>query len=164
MSSIPFTPTTGQAVFPVETLHAECSRLHLEPSRPNIRRVARAFDLVARFYVQERKITFAANDDDGRIYHVPSQNGDQSYAVTVRTTRRGPAPIDTYDCTCPDSAVNQNRCKHAIAVLSIEEFEYDQELVRHAEDHADDLRDLDPEIAQLMPDDTEAFETAWNQR
>lgn len=67
-------------------------------------------------------------------FFVESQNGDQSYLVS-----------SDLSCTCPDSAQKQNHCKHAIAV---------QLEIEHRADYA-------AWLDELMPNETERFESAW---
>lgn len=143
MSSLAFSNPDRQ-VFSVEELHAEAVRLNLNPTRPVIRRVRRAIDLAASGAVR-----FQKHADEGRIYSVRSQNSDDVYTVTVPSVDLSLAPSECL-CTCPDSQVKQNTCKHAIAVIMHEEIERDriadQRDVRHL---------VDREISHLLPDSYE---------
>ena len=71
-------------------------------------------------------------NDEG--FFVASQTCDEVYLVSPDFT-----------CTCPDSAQKQNFCKHAIAV---------QLEIEHRADY-------DAWLDELMPHETERFESAW---
>ena len=149
MNILAFNHPTRQ-VFSVEELHAEAVRLELPPSRPNIRRVRRAFDLA-----QTGAVSFLHHSDEGRIYSVRSQTSDETYTVVVPSVDLALSPSDCL-CTCPDSAVRQNTCKHAIAVVMNEEIVHDQVDAQRDHRHL-----VDPTISHLLPDSHERLLMAW---
>ena len=145
MSSLAFSASSSQAVFTAEELHAEAVRLELPPSRPTLRRVRRAIEIV-----NSDAVHFEKHTDAGRLYTVQSQSSDESYTVTVPSVDLPLSP-DECSCTCPDSAHKQNTCKHAIAAIMLEELERDRPLAAH-----EDARHLvDPSLSHLMPDSYE---------
>ena len=97
-----------KTVYDLDMLKSECVVLSIIPSRPNIRRIRRAFDLVDNHRI--RKIDTAGHV---RIYEVGSQTRDLVHLVVANGDNR---------CTCED-ARNHNftGCKHAIAVQIYEE-------------------------------------------
>lgn len=145
MSSLAFQHHPSQA-YTIEELADESLRLNLNPTRPTIRRVRRAVELA-----QTGAVSFAKHADEGRIYRVHSQTTDEIYTVTAPSVDL-PVTVGECYCTCPDSNVKQNICKHSIAVVMFEEFERDRaEIARN-----EDARHLvDPEISHLLPDSYE---------
>lgn len=148
MSSLAFSHPDRQ-VFLVEELRAETVRLHLEPSRPNIRRVRRAIELT-----HSGAVNFSKHADAGRVYSVRSQTSDDWYTVIVPSVDLS-LPASDCSCTCPDYVHRQNICKHAIAVIMHEEHERDLDRERLEQAMSD------PELRELMPSDVERFQTAW---
>ena len=102
-------------VYDVETLKSECVALSIVPSRPNIRRVRRAFDLVDNHHV--RNIDTAGHV---RIYEVGSQTRDLVHLVVANGDCR---------CTCEDARrrADYTDCKHSLAVQIYEERMLDME-------------------------------------
>ena len=96
-------------VHDLESVKKECRLLGIPPSRPNIRRVRKALDIVDA----PDAITNVANFADSRLYLVKSQTrADSSYYVQSTDSQ--------VECTCPDSAKG-NACKHGFAVRLHEE-------------------------------------------
>ena len=136
MNSNTSTPMVSipSGVYDLESLKSECCLLGIPPSRPNIRRVRKALDIVDA----PDAITNVANFADRRLYLVRSQTrADSSYYVQSTDSQ--------VECTCPDSAKG-NACKHGFAVRLHEErladqAKYDQWLCEQYE--ADKAREDD---------------------
>ena len=130
-------------VYDLDSLKSECQALEIPPSRPNIRRVRKALDIVDA----PDAITNVANFADSRLYLVRSQTrADSSYYVQ--------STDETVECTCPDSAKG-NACKHRFAVRLYEErladmAKYDQWLCEQYESQKaaedDSLVHYDPTV------------------
>ena len=101
------TPITG--VYDLESLQAEARHLNINPTRPNIRRVRRAFDLV-----ENHRVRRIDRFGDVRVYEVGSQTRDLVHLVVANGDNR---------CTCEDARRHPNfsGCKHSIAVRIYEE-------------------------------------------
>ena len=106
----------NSTVIDVDVLKQECKHLGLPPSRGNIRRVRRAFDLFQSGYAR-----LQADFGDEQIWLVMSQN-DPGEVYTVR--RNG-----DIQCTCPDYQKHEDLCKHGLSVLLTEESERDNAMV-----------------------------------
>ena len=83
------TPISLSRVHDLDFLKSEASRLGIFPSRNNIRRVRRAYDIVENHTI--RKIE---SIDVARIYEVGSQSRDLLHLVVANGYRR---------CTCEDA-------------------------------------------------------------
>ena len=96
-------------VYDLESLQAEARHLNINPSRPNIRRIRRAFDLV-----ENHRIRLTDRFGDVRVYEVNSQTRDLVHLVVVDADNR---------CTCEDARRRRDftGCKHSIAVRIYEE-------------------------------------------
>lgn len=144
MQSLAFSAPSSQAVFTSEELHTEAVSLEIPASRPNLRRVRRAIEIA-----RAGSTGFQKHDDRGRIWSVPSQSSDEVYEVIIPSVDLVLSPAE-FLCSCHDSAVKQNVCKHAIAVAMIERaplFEPDPRC---------DCRHLvDRSISHLLPDSYE---------
>ena len=105
-------------VYDLEFLRAEARCLNITPTRPNIRRIRRAFDLVENHNIRQI-------DQFGhvRIYEVGSQTRDLVHLVVANGDNR---------CTCEDARKHPNftGCKHSIAVRIHEERMVDYESYR----------------------------------
>ena len=102
-------------VYDLETLRAEARHLNITPTRPNIRRIRRAFDLV-----ENHRVRLADRFGHVRIYEVGSQTRDLVHLVVVNGDNR---------CTCEDARKRPDftGCKHSIAVQIYEEWMADYE-------------------------------------
>ena len=96
-------------VFDLDFLKSEAVRLGILPTRDNIRRVRRAYDIVENHHIH--KI-----DQFGtvRIYEVDSQSRDLVHLIVANGDR---------SCTCEDARrrLDFTGCKHSIAVRIYEE-------------------------------------------
>ena len=94
-------------IFDLDTLKAEAQSLGITPTRPNIRRIRRAFDLIEKGH-----ITHTANLEGARLYEVKSQTRNSHVHLVVSN--------EITQCTCEDARrlrrEGQTGCKHAIAV------------------------------------------------
>ena len=102
-------------VYDLETLRAEARHLNITPTRPNIRRIRRAFDLV-----ENHRVRLADRFGHVRIYEVSSQTRDLVHLVVANGDNR---------CTCEDARRRSDftGCKHSIAVRIYEEWMEDME-------------------------------------
>ena len=109
------TPISLSRVHDLDFLKSEASRLGIFPSRNNIRRVRRAYDIVENHTI--RKIE---SIDVARIYEVDSQSRDLVHLVVANGDRL---------CTCEDARRRSEftGCKHSIAVQIYEEQMLDLE-------------------------------------
>ena len=96
-------------VYDLESLQAEARHLNINPTRPNIRRVRRAFDLV-----ENHRVRLIDRFGKVRIYEVGSQTRELVHLVVANGDNR---------CTCEDARRHQDftGCKHSIAVQIYEE-------------------------------------------
>lgn len=96
-------------VYDLESLQAEARHFNITPTRPNIRRVRRAFDLI-----ENHRVRLTDRFGDVRVYEVNSQTRDLVHLVVVNAD---------YQCTCEDARRRQGStgCKHSIAVRIYEE-------------------------------------------
>ena len=96
-------------VYDLESLQAEARYFGIIPTRPNIRRIRRAFDLV-----ENHRIRLTDRFGDVRVYEVNSQTRDLVHLVVVDADNR---------CTCEDARRRRDftGCKHSIAVRIYEE-------------------------------------------
>ena len=92
-------------VYDLETLKSEAKHLSIVPSRPNIRRLRRAFDLV-----DNHCIRLIDRFGDIRIYEVNSQFREGHIHLVVSN--------GVNQCTCEDARKHENYkdCKHDFAV------------------------------------------------
>lgn len=144
MSSLAFSAPSSQAVFTLEELHSEAVSLSIPPSRPNIRRVRRAIEIA-----RTGSAVFVKHDDRGRIWSVPSQSSDEVYEVVIPSVDLVLSPSE-FRCSCHDSAVKQNVCKHAMAVAMLERAPH-----FCVESHCDCRHLVDRSISHLLPDSYE---------
>ena len=107
------TPITG--VYDLESLQAEARHLNINPTRPNIRRLRRAFDIV-----DNHRIRLIDRFGDVRIYEVDSQTRDLVHLVVVNAD---------HQCTCEDARKRRDftGCKHSMAVQIYEDRLIDYE-------------------------------------
>ena len=109
------TPISPPRVYDLDFLKSEASRLGILPSRNNIRRVRRAYDIVENHTIRKIETAGAV-----RIYEVDSQSRDLLHLVVANGDRR---------CTCEDARRRSDftSCKHSIAVQIHEERMADME-------------------------------------
>lgn len=112
-SPIYLLPKEG-GVYDLEFLRAEAQRLNITPTRPNIRRIRRAYDIV-----ENDKVRQIGQFGHVRIYEVNSQTRDRVHLVVVNKVT---------GCTCEDARRRPDLtgCKHSIAVRIYEEQRADQ--------------------------------------
>jgi len=146
MTSLAFSAPSSQEVFTAEELHAEAVTLDIPPSRPNVRRVRRAIEIA-----RAGSTGFQKHDDRGRVWSVASQSSDEVYEVIIPSVDLVLSPSE-FLCSCPDSAVKQNTCKHAIAVAMIERDQLSQ-----VESQRDHRHLVDREISHLLDDSYERW-------
>ena len=103
-SSENFTAPEG-SVYDLDTLKLEAEALGIPPTRPNIRRIRRAFDFVEKDRV--KRIGFI---EGTRIYEITSQSREDYLHLAVSN--------GITQCTCEDARrqANFENCKHSIAV------------------------------------------------
>lgn len=102
-------------VYDLESLQAEARHFGITPTRPNIRRLRRAFDLA-----DNHRIHLIDRCADIRVYEVGSQTRDLVHLVVVNADNR---------CTCEDARRRKDftGCKHSMAVRIYEERMVDWE-------------------------------------
>lgn len=105
----PVSTPISTGTYDLEFLQAEARHLNITPTRPNIRRIRRAFDLV-----ENHKVRRTDRCGHIRIYEVRSQTRDLVHLVVANGDNR---------CTCEDARKHQDftGCKHSIAVRIYEE-------------------------------------------
>lgn len=96
-------------VYDLESLQAEARYLNITPTKPNIRRIRRALDIV-----ENHRIRLIDRFGDVRIYEVDSQTRNLVHLVVVNGENQ---------CTCEDARKRHDftGCKHSIAVRIYEE-------------------------------------------
>ena len=109
-------------VMDLDDAKAKATELGIIPSRPNIRRVVRAHDLVNRGHVR-----LQADFGDEQVYVVISQN-NPSDVYTVLWN-------GTVKCTCLDYQKHGETCKHGIAALLQEEKDREDAMIAEYETH-----------------------------
>ena len=112
-------------VYDLDTLQAECQSLGIPATRPNVRRVRRALDLV-----ENHRVRLLDRFGTIRIYAVGSQTRNLVHLVVANGDNR---------CTCEDARKRRDftGCKHSIAVQIYEErmADYDSYLQWFGERH-----------------------------
>ena len=112
-------PTSSQTtrVYDLDTLKAEAQYLGIPPTRPNIRRIRRALDIV-----DNDKVRLLDTIVDVRIYEVRSQTRPLVHLVVANDDNR---------CTCEDARKHRNftGCKHDIAVRLFEDRQFDEAII-----------------------------------
>lgn len=106
---IPQAPASSQInfaapkVYDIENLRDEARTLGISPTRPNIRRIRRALDLL-----EKDSVRLLGKEGHARIYEAHSQNRQNHIHLVVAA--------DKTRCTCEDARYNPNNCKHSLAV------------------------------------------------
>ena len=105
----PVSTPISTGVYDLDTLQSECRFLGIPATRPNVRRVRRAFHLV-----ENHRVRLVDRFGKIRIYEVDSQMRDLVHLVVANGDNR---------CTCEDARKRQDftGCKHSIAVRIYEE-------------------------------------------
>ena len=112
----PMSTPIPTGVYDLETLQAEARHLNITPTRPNIRRIRRAFDIV-----ENHNVRLIDRCGHIRIYEVSSQTRDLIHLVVAN---------GDYRCTCEDArkSADFTGCKHSIGVRIYEERMADYDL------------------------------------
>ena len=111
----PVSTPISTGVYDLETLQSECRSLGIPATRPNVRRVRRAFHLV-----ENHRVRLVDRFGKVSIYEVSSQTRDLVHLIVANGSRQ---------CTCEDARKhNHTGCKHAIAVqiyeARLEDYDY----------------------------------------
>ena len=120
----PVSTLISTGVYDLDTLQSECRSLGIPATRPNVRRVRRAFHLV-----ENHSVRLVDRFGKVSIYEVSSQTRDLVHLIVANGFRQ---------CTCEDARKhNHTGCEHAIAVqiyeARLEDYDYYLEVLRGKE-------------------------------
>lgn len=106
------TEAVPSRVYDLDSLKSVARQFHITPTRPNIRRIRRAFDLL-----QKGNLNFVGKIEDARLYECQSQSRPTVLHLLVSSR--------IVECTCEDARKfvrrrKQTECKHGIAVRLLE--------------------------------------------
>lgn len=96
-------------VYDIDVLKAEAKKLEIQPTRPNLRRIRRAFDLLEK----GNALLVGLINKEARFYVIKSQSRKDRTHLAVAN--------GIVQCTCEDARKfarrrKQSECKHAIAI------------------------------------------------